>query len=1029
MRMAQPRRLSTQPQHPAPTAAYPPELFQDIVHRSLRSMLSPRDVKPGSTTPCWTAQDIDAAPATALQAKTGKARASASPTLNTSMLILRLIRNNRILSAMTAFTEHMNTSSLPPFTHDQLEAFIVALRIQSRRHASARPTPKQQAAAVHAELWRPSRLDPSISAKSLPIPVQCMYAMSAVYDVSIEQKHRPTAKMVSAMLATFATTLAPEQLLQAAHTAIQHLFPRHHHVSAQARCLLALHQPPRTLNLHSRVWARRRARRGRRVPADSGPELSAPSRHSSRMQPCCKPTSPSTWPDGGGNIVVWQSLINARVDAGHLAEARKWLDSRTSPTWPACATRPGICARSDTSVASSRPPTTSCALMAADHVPIESSVLAFVLDCDARLGHVDGGASLLHELGDLIHTMALADPALLRSLLHMRRAVVDNTSSAGARSHLSNLASTRSLIRSLVRVGEGETPASRDHIAECRSRGMLNDALITVMAERDYPAAVAVLNLFERWMITVSQTTYSIVLTSLIAHGPSRRAAWRSSPGDALRQRIQPRGDAAEHGARGQRRAGAHYPQSAWRPGAPFRHIPRLRSARNAAEEDAVPGAHPQPRLRGRDRGGREPRATARVGGACDGDADAALERRRARCGGQGPSLERKPGCWGTRTRASSASPHLTAAPATWSRELSTSAAARQTAAPSCDLAASAKGDYTHLEPVRTVYIPGFVPYDLGLALQEHLVQERAQARQALRALDDASSTSASVRAGLTLVSASASEAALRAQAAQDTLLLLQHRPVYTEGRREESENFDVAEALRALGADYKLTKRGGQITYHGPGKSMTCVHDRLDPTGPFARYNSGQQGDKDESVESVASDYVRHFANVFKRTTRQATQEEMSFELAPEDKAAVMRQRLGIHVAHDEQVVQAIRVGHHRVQRSSGGGKVILSGSDACGISGWKLQARLTCAQSYMACPAPTQEDERVQRTTRPSPQVAQVAHCHQTGCWHCQLFTPDCLVGSGFKSLASYRHFFSSPVCIYPCRRHTIASPYAML
>lgn len=1017
-------------------------------------MLSPRDVNPGSTTPCWTAQDIDAAPATALQAKTGKARASASPTLNTSMLILRLIRNNRILSAMTAFTEHMNASSLPPFTHDQLEAIIVALRIQSRRHASARPTPKQQAAAVHAELWRPSRLDPSISAKSLPIPVQCMYAMSAVYDVSIEQKHRPTAKMVSAMLATFATTLAPEQLLQAAHTAIQHLFPAT--ITSPRRLgVFWRYISHRALSTFIRVF-------GRAGVPEEGEEFL---RQWTRAQRAAAPQQPDAamlqaditldlagW---GSNIVVWQSLINARVDAGHLAEARKWLDRYRHATKqlsaaatgddaakalpirpePYLAYMAGVrnSARNLRSVGHIRRVLSSThdvvRLMAADHVPIESSVLAFVLDCDARLGHVDGGASLLHELGDLIRTMALADPALLRSLLHMRRAVVSNTSSGGARSHLSNLPSTRSLIRSLVRVGEGETPASRDHIAECRSRGMLNDALITVMAERDYPAAVAVLNLFERWMITVSQTTYSIVLTSLIAHGHhdalrgEAAQATRSDSVYSLEATLQSmaREGNGEQAHTIRRALGDQVLHSdtflaSAQPATPLRktqYLVRILNRVCAAEIEAVESQEQLPawaaRVTAMQTQHWKDDVRSVVAKAITGAQTGLLGHKDARKQRiAGPA--KAPLLFAAAPRLSPKRKHLTAAPATWSRELSTSAAARQTAAPSCDLAASAKGDYTHLEPVRTVYIPGFVPYDLGLALQEHLVQERAQARQALRALDDASSTSASVRAGLTLVSASASEAALRAQAAQDTLLLLQHRPVYTEGRREESENFDVAEALRALGADYKLTKRGGQITYHGPGqlvgypilnlgamglasrcyvdrvqdslisllatrgigtvdppdahtgvwadeyhkiasigiqvrhrvsshgfalnveqramrgfrhivacgivgKSMTCVHDRLDPTGPFARYNSGQQGDKDESVESVASDYVRHFANVFKRTTRQATQEEMSFELAPEDKAAVMRQRLGIHVAHDEQVVQAIRVGHHRVQ------------------------------------------------------------------------------------------------------------------
>lgn len=54
----------------------------------------------------------------------------------------------------------------------------------------------------------------------------------------------------------------------------------------------------------------------------------------------------------------------------------------------------------------------------------------------------------------------------------------------------------------------------------------------------------------------------------------------------------------------------------------------------------------------------------------------------------------------------------------------------------------------------------------------------------------------------------------------QDILLLLQHRPVYTAGRRQN--DLDVNEEslrLRHLGANFVATRRGGQTTYHGPGQ------------------------------------------------------------------------------------------------------------------------------------------------------------------------------------------------------------------
>lgn len=53
-----------------------------------------------------------------------------------------------------------------------------------------------------------------------------------------------------------------------------------------------------------------------------------------------------------------------------------------------------------------------------------------------------------------------------------------------------------------------------------------------------------------------------------------------------------------------------------------------------------------------------------------------------------------------------------------------------------------------------------------------------------------------------------------------DTLLLLQHPPVYTIGRRGASKNILAgAEVLAREGIQVFETDRGGDITYHGPGQ------------------------------------------------------------------------------------------------------------------------------------------------------------------------------------------------------------------
>jgi lipoyl(octanoyl) transferase len=53
-----------------------------------------------------------------------------------------------------------------------------------------------------------------------------------------------------------------------------------------------------------------------------------------------------------------------------------------------------------------------------------------------------------------------------------------------------------------------------------------------------------------------------------------------------------------------------------------------------------------------------------------------------------------------------------------------------------------------------------------------------------------------------------------------DTLLLLEHPPVYTRGRRSGAQDLPLPEDFyRAKGIDVAETDRGGKLTYHGPGQ------------------------------------------------------------------------------------------------------------------------------------------------------------------------------------------------------------------
>jgi lipoyl(octanoyl) transferase 2 len=96
------------------------------------------------------------------------------------------------------------------------------------------------------------------------------------------------------------------------------------------------------------------------------------------------------------------------------------------------------------------------------------------------------------------------------------------------------------------------------------------------------------------------------------------------------------------------------------------------------------------------------------------------------------------------------------------------------------------------LPPIIYHYFPKPLPYLRTLQLQESIHALQLQQRRTSSALSH-----------------------------RDVLLLLQHKPVYTGGRRQ-TESETAAERARlqqTLGADLVLVQRGGELTYHGPGQ------------------------------------------------------------------------------------------------------------------------------------------------------------------------------------------------------------------
>ncbi len=69
--------------------------------------------------------------------------------------------------------------------------------------------------------------------------------------------------------------------------------------------------------------------------------------------------------------------------------------------------------------------------------------------------------------------------------------------------------------------------------------------------------------------------------------------------------------------------------------------------------------------------------------------------------------------------------------------------------------------------------------------------------------------------------------------AVDDVLLLLEHPPVYTRGRRSTAEELPMAaEWYEAQGIEVRDTDRGGRVTYHGPGQLVAYPIVSLKPYG-----------------------------------------------------------------------------------------------------------------------------------------------------------------------------------------------------
>lgn len=96
--------------------------------------------------------------------------------------------------------------------------------------------------------------------------------------------------------------------------------------------------------------------------------------------------------------------------------------------------------------------------------------------------------------------------------------------------------------------------------------------------------------------------------------------------------------------------------------------------------------------------------------------------------------------------------------------------------------------------------------------------------------------------------------AARRAGQVPDLLLLVEHPPTYTIGRRGTRDNLLIDEArLRQVGATCLEVDRGGDITFHGPGQLVVYAIIDLGLTNRSVRRYV-------ENLEQVVIETLRHY-------------------------------------------------------------------------------------------------------------------------------------------------------------------------
>ncbi len=154
-----------------------------------------------------------------------------------------------------------------------------------------------------------------------------------------------------------------------------------------------------------------------------------------------------------------------------------------------------------------------------------------------------------------------------------------------------------------------------------------------------------------------------------------------------------------------------------------------------------------------------------------------------------------------------------------------------------------------------------------------------------------------------------AREAQLRLQGARqrdeipDVLLLLEHPPVYTRGRRSTPEELPMgAEWYETQGIEVRDTDRGGRVTYHGPGQLVAYPIVSLRPYGDDVHeYVRRLERVMIEALaeHGVAAGPIEGLTGVWTQTAgRRADMSSVGRQIGPSTPAERKIGSIGVHVS-----------------------------------------------------------------------------------------------------------------------------------